>query len=236
VAGAYTGSALENNGERITLVDADGAVIQDFTYDDTGDGWHPTTDGGGFSLVVVNELSDPDGWSSGGAWRPSFEVFGSPGERDMLLGDFDLNNRVDAADLAYLQSRLGTASGAAKLTGDLTGEGAVDRNDARQFASRFGRFFTPPPSPAASSAVPAAELASASGSSPRVAARALRATRSRLAPQSPRLDAAATDAVIQQTMMESPLARRPLRAIRTAVRPLVIADDDLGRDSLPYGS
>jgi hypothetical protein len=46
---------------------------------------------------------------------------------------------VGIADAAYLQSRLGTATGATASTGDLTGDGAVDRADAAALASRYGR-------------------------------------------------------------------------------------------------
>ena len=50
IAGRYSGS-LANNGERIKLEDAIGRTILDFEYED---GWHPVTDGGGFSLTVID--------------------------------------------------------------------------------------------------------------------------------------------------------------------------------------
>jgi hypothetical protein len=224
VVGTYTGSVLDNSGERIILVDADGAVIQDFTYNDNGDGWHPTTDGEGFSLVTINESSDTTTWSGGDAWRSSFEMLGSPGEPDRLLGDFDLNNRVDAADLAVLQSRLGTASGATKLTGDLTGDGDVDRDDVNQFVRRFGRSFTPPPPPPSPSvAAPAAVIArSVSRSSATLQATAHRDRRAA------GLDPAGVDAVVATEN-----ARRPLRAYAT--RSLAKGNRDFGPDSPPSG-
>lgn len=46
------------------------------------DKWHPTTDGDGFSLVLVDPLSSPDSWKSPEAWRPSREINGSPGGAD----------------------------------------------------------------------------------------------------------------------------------------------------------
>ncbi|MHC4694350.1 MAG: lamin tail domain-containing protein, partial [Planctomycetota bacterium] len=49
-AGQYTGS-LDNNGERIKLVDAAGEEILDFEYKD---GWRQITDGDGFSLTVID--------------------------------------------------------------------------------------------------------------------------------------------------------------------------------------
>ena len=48
VAGEYTGS-LDNGGERITLVDATGQKIHNFTYSDD---WYDLTDGDGFSLAI----------------------------------------------------------------------------------------------------------------------------------------------------------------------------------------
>jgi len=50
IAGQYTGS-LANDGERIKLVDAIGRTILDFEYKD---GWHPISDGDGFSLTIIN--------------------------------------------------------------------------------------------------------------------------------------------------------------------------------------
>jgi hypothetical protein len=49
-AGQYTGS-LANDGERIKLVDSIGRKILDFEYKD---GWHSITDGGGFSLTIID--------------------------------------------------------------------------------------------------------------------------------------------------------------------------------------
>ena len=79
--GQYTG-ALDNAGERIVLVDPSGATIQDFTYDDgdpTIPTWHPTTDGPGPSLMIVNPLADPSAWSTAGNWRASWANHGTPG-------------------------------------------------------------------------------------------------------------------------------------------------------------
>ena len=75
VAGVYVGG-LSNGGETVEIRDAAGGVIQSFTYDDNGTGWHPTTDGGGPSLTVVDVDGDYD---SGVNWRPSYVVGGTPG-------------------------------------------------------------------------------------------------------------------------------------------------------------
>ena len=74
VAGAFQG-ALENDGERLVLLDAAGEEILDFSY---SDGWHPLTDGLGFSLVVVDEAAEPDAWGRRSQWRPSARLDGSP--------------------------------------------------------------------------------------------------------------------------------------------------------------
>jgi hypothetical protein len=78
VAGQYVG-ALENQGERIQLLDAAGEEVLDFSYDDD---WQPVTDGLGFSLVVVDELAEADAWDSAAQWRPSGALQGSPGVGD----------------------------------------------------------------------------------------------------------------------------------------------------------
>lgn len=78
VAGAYLGN-LNNNGERISLHDRVGEVIQDFAYQD---GWYPMTDGLGFSLVAVDEQADIRQWDQASQWRPSGRLQGSPGTAD----------------------------------------------------------------------------------------------------------------------------------------------------------
>ncbi|RIK81458.1 MAG: hypothetical protein DCC68_08570 [Planctomycetota bacterium] len=151
VAGQYTGQ-LNNAGERVALVDNRGAAILDFTYDDTGPGWHPTTDGDGYSLVIVDPLAPTSTWSDPASWRPSFAIGGSPGSDDFVPGDADGNGRVDLTDLAIVQRSLGTASGATRATGDFNGDGAVNRQDAAILARNFGRSL-PALSPAAAAVV-----------------------------------------------------------------------------------
>jgi hypothetical protein len=72
--GAFTGR-LDNSGERLTLVDAQGNLILSFSYQDSGD-WPDRADGLGSSLEVVNpqgNYDDPANWNS------SAEYLGSPG-------------------------------------------------------------------------------------------------------------------------------------------------------------
>jgi hypothetical protein len=79
IAGQYSGS-LANDGERIELVDAIGTTIQDFRYEDD---WYDNTDGGGYSLVIVDPASaDLGQWSQQTGWRASTKKDGSPGAAD----------------------------------------------------------------------------------------------------------------------------------------------------------
>jgi hypothetical protein len=152
VAGQYSGQ-LDNAGETLVVVDENNAVIQSFTYDDNGAGWHPTTDGPGYSLVVVDVLAATSQWSLGAGWRPSSQLGGSPGTADQLLGDLDGNSRVDLMDLAVLQRSIGTTSGSTAAMGDLNGDGAVNRVDVAILARNFGRGTVAASPPAAPDAV-----------------------------------------------------------------------------------
>ncbi|RYD37316.1 MAG: hypothetical protein EOP86_03750 [Verrucomicrobiaceae bacterium] len=59
VAGQYTGN-LNNSGERLRLDDSgSGAVIHEFTYDDSAP-WPAAADGGGPSLMLIDPLTRPD--------------------------------------------------------------------------------------------------------------------------------------------------------------------------------
>jgi len=79
IAAQYNGS-LNNAGERIELVDALGQTIHDFRY---RDGWRSITDGGGFSLTIIDPTSpDPNSWGEKDAWRASVYAGGSPGTDD----------------------------------------------------------------------------------------------------------------------------------------------------------
>ncbi|MBL9171255.1 MAG: lamin tail domain-containing protein [Verrucomicrobiales bacterium] len=75
IAGQYEGS-LDNGGERLQLVDATGEEILDFAYQPD---WHPLSDGLGFSLVIIDELAEPDSWGTRDQWQISASISGSPG-------------------------------------------------------------------------------------------------------------------------------------------------------------
>jgi hypothetical protein len=77
--GPYDGR-LENDGERIELVDATGEVVLDFSYKD---GWWPDSDGKGRSLVARDAVATPhDGFGEAEAWALSMAAEGSPGSGD----------------------------------------------------------------------------------------------------------------------------------------------------------
>lgn len=74
LAGVYPNN-LANSGDHIVLTGALAEPIQDFTFSDS---WYPSTDGEGFSLVIVNSLAATDSWSLKSSWRPSSALNGSP--------------------------------------------------------------------------------------------------------------------------------------------------------------
>lgn len=79
IGGEYLGR-LDNDGERIVLQDAAGAVICDFKY---SDGWRSISDGGGYSLTIVRpDNPDPNTWALKDGWRASAMLAGSPGFDD----------------------------------------------------------------------------------------------------------------------------------------------------------
>jgi hypothetical protein len=76
VLGAFAPSSLVNSGETLTLVDATGAVIQSFTY---ADGWFPSSDGPGWSLVARDELAATPDLGAAASWSLSRQRHGNPG-------------------------------------------------------------------------------------------------------------------------------------------------------------
>ncbi|MCH8044628.1 MAG: lamin tail domain-containing protein [Planctomycetes bacterium] len=80
IAGEYDGK-LQNDGERIELVDVAEGTLQKFKYKD---GWYDLTDGEGFSLTRVDlgDAAADASLSDRASWRPSSDFGGSPGEID----------------------------------------------------------------------------------------------------------------------------------------------------------
>ncbi|MBL9172350.1 MAG: lamin tail domain-containing protein [Verrucomicrobiales bacterium] len=82
IAGVF-GGRLDNAGERLTLVHATGAPVFDLAWGDALP-WPESADGGGFSLVPRNPLSNPSP-SDAAQWRASSAPGGSPGADDPPL-------------------------------------------------------------------------------------------------------------------------------------------------------
>jgi hypothetical protein len=77
--GVYTGK-LDDGGETLRIKDALANTVLEITYDDSSDvRWYPSTDGGGYSLVLASTNSDP---SKPESWRASTATNGSPGVAD----------------------------------------------------------------------------------------------------------------------------------------------------------
>ena len=84
IAGEFTGEAvaLDDDSDHVTLVGNVGETIVDFTYQD---GWHPLTDGDGYTLTIVAPTADAATWNDAASWRPSDYLGGSPGTDDAGL-------------------------------------------------------------------------------------------------------------------------------------------------------
>ena len=138
---------FNNSGETLALVGPLGEPVFSFRYDDA---WHPETDGDGQSLIVIDPAAQAPTLDEPTAWRPSFAIGGSPGSVDLMPGDVNGDLRVDAVDLAIVQSHFGTTIGALLGDGDLDGDGDVDRDDVVRLSASFGRSHSPPAAPTSS--------------------------------------------------------------------------------------
>ena len=78
----WTSGALDNDQDKIQIVDAQGQTVQQFTYKD---GWYDLTDGEGFSLTIRNSSGDLSLWDDQDGWRASLYQKGSPGYADNVL-------------------------------------------------------------------------------------------------------------------------------------------------------
>ncbi len=80
ILGTYSGQ-LDNNGDHLVLEGPVGEPLLDFHYQDS---WYSMTDGPGFSLVINDPAAIPEAWDTKHGWRPSAQVFGSPGLDDPI--------------------------------------------------------------------------------------------------------------------------------------------------------
>jgi hypothetical protein len=115
IAGEYSGR-LNDGGERIRLEDAISQVIMDFDYKD---GWRSITDGGGFSLTIIDPANtEPYDWNDKDSWRGSAYLSGSPGEDDsgivpepgaVVINEVLAHSHADATDWIELHNTTDTA-------------------------------------------------------------------------------------------------------------------------------
>ncbi len=101
IAGEWDG-LLSDRGENIELEGSAGEEILDFSYRDS---WYPETDGGGYSLVIVDPYAPLDTWGDASSWRRSTDRYGSPGRADptpaegwQIQGDFNQDGHISLAD------------------------------------------------------------------------------------------------------------------------------------------
>lgn len=76
ILGEYGPASLVNSGETLTLVEATGVVIQSVVYSDR---WFPSSDGPGWSLVVLDEQAANPDLGTAAAWALSRQLHGNPG-------------------------------------------------------------------------------------------------------------------------------------------------------------
>jgi hypothetical protein len=94
IAGTYLGS-LNNDGERIQLVDATGENILDFTFNNT---WQLATDGHGFALTHIDPTASHRVWDDPAYWQPSKKIEGTPGQEDPAAFDTDGDGQLDQVE------------------------------------------------------------------------------------------------------------------------------------------
>jgi len=95
--------------------------------------WQPTTDGGGYTLSIVDPLADRGTWGDAASWKASGQILGSPGAGDLVLGDTDSNGTVDVTDLNNVRNNFGGLG-----LGDADGDGDVDVSDLNAVRNNFG--------------------------------------------------------------------------------------------------
>jgi hypothetical protein len=97
VLGEFEGGSLNNAGEQVAVLAADGSTVKSFAYSDGG-AWPSGADGGGFTLVLFDPASNPD-HTLGSNWRSSATPGGNPGSgQEVGYGDWANSSGAGAAD------------------------------------------------------------------------------------------------------------------------------------------
>ncbi|MBQ7589325.1 MAG: immunoglobulin domain-containing protein [Verrucomicrobia bacterium] len=78
----YSGN-LARKGETISIASPSGENILTYAYSNK---WYPETDENGYSLVVVDTSAEEPLWSTPQNWKPSQNLYGSPGTEDGGIG------------------------------------------------------------------------------------------------------------------------------------------------------
>ena len=101
IAGEYVGR-LSDSGELLRLLGPLGESLLAVEYSNAR---HPSTDGRGHSLTIIDPTAAVETWSDPSSWRPSDALHGSPGlvERPdggrQLPGDFSQDASLDITDV-----------------------------------------------------------------------------------------------------------------------------------------
>ena len=111
IAGEYSGS-LGNSGDSLRLRDSSDETIVDFDFEQE---WYPSTDGGGFSLSLINPLAPLDTWGDPNSWKASLAPGGSPGSE---------NGAIDTSSPSVPQSLSGSPVGSSRV--DLNWQASTD--------------------------------------------------------------------------------------------------------------
>lgn len=128
VVGEFTNGSLSNGGERVILFDDSGNAIHDFVYDDMAP-WSTLADGGGFSLVIIDENGD---YSDPANWGPSDNIGGTPGTGSVVVtGDFDDDGMLTCSDINQLSAE--SAAGMNSAAFDVNSDGMVDGADVNHW-------------------------------------------------------------------------------------------------------
>jgi hypothetical protein len=125
----YANANFSNQGETITLLDAGGAQILSFTYDDATP-WPESPDGDGPSLEIIDPRGDPNNPAN---WRASAADGGTPGRDSgsppVLAGDYDRSGVVNQQDYNVWRSQFGMSVPSAGDGADGNRDGTVDLAD-----------------------------------------------------------------------------------------------------------